>query len=194
MNLCGSKWYLPISDTGGHSNFHSQNELSKIKISTTACWFRVSEHPMESLCWVLRVKKYSMRLSDSRFCPRIGALMIHKCITDNIKLCLGMQLQLRPSAFNLVTQRADGNNGQNYLVEIKVVFAQELDTWGLNLRKEWKKDKKERSLNVFIPCEQEKYHTQLLPLLSHIPFRTKMLNNYMVIKNSVRGNSIFQQS
>ena len=76
VNLCGSKWYLPISDTGGHGNFQSQNELLKIKISTAACWSRVSEHPMESLCWVLRVKKYSMRLSDSNFCPRIGALMI----------------------------------------------------------------------------------------------------------------------
>ena len=62
---------------GDTADFQSQNELSKIKISTAACWSRVSEHPMESLCWVLHVKKYSMRLSDSRFCPRIGALMIH---------------------------------------------------------------------------------------------------------------------
>ena len=51
------KWTCVIFAAFGHGDFLSQNELPKIKIFTAVCLSRVSELPVESLCWVLRVQK-----------------------------------------------------------------------------------------------------------------------------------------
>ena len=73
------KWTCVIFADFGHGDFLSQNELPKFFFLPRFAYQECQNFQLNLCAEFCACKKYSMRLSDGRFCPRIGALMIH-CI------------------------------------------------------------------------------------------------------------------
>ena len=78
------KWTCVIFADFGHGDFLSQNELPKIFFLPQFAHQECQNVQLNLCAEFCACKKYSMRLSDGRFCPRIGALMIHLPV---IKVC-----------------------------------------------------------------------------------------------------------
>ena len=73
------KWTCVIFADFGHSNFNLKMSCRIFFFFLPRFAYQECQNFQLNLCAEFcACKKYSMRLSDGRFCPRIGALMIHR--------------------------------------------------------------------------------------------------------------------